>query len=129
MEQSALDYLETDLFKSIALRAFVLSESSSPYPQLPSLVNCIRKQAADKGVSNVTYVEIISERAHSKPTLIGVISRVQKIFVQGLNQKYVTIIGDAKTYNSEHVDLDATALTASTCQLTSKVRMSLEVRV
>ncbi len=99
MEQSSLDYLQTDLFQSVALRAFGLSDSSSPYPQLPSLVNCIRKQAADKEVSNVTYIEIISERADSKPTLIGVISRLQKIFVQELNQKYVIIVGDAKRYN------------------------------
>ena len=46
----------------------------------------------------MTYVEIISERADSKPTLIGVIARIQQTFVQELNQKYVIIVGDAKTY-------------------------------
>lgn len=93
IEQSSLDTLQTDLFHSIVLRAF---DSSLSFPAIPSLINCIRKQAADKEVSNVTYVEVVSEKADSKPTLIGVISRLQKVFVQELGQKYV---GDAKTYN------------------------------
>ena len=70
-----------------------------PFPGLQSLVNCVRQQAADKEVSHVSYVEIVSEKADCKPTLRGVISRLQKIFVQELKQKYVVVIGDAKTYN------------------------------
>ena len=42
-------------------------------------------------------MEITSERA--EPTLIGVIARIQQTFVQELNQKYVIVVGDAKTYN------------------------------
>ena len=47
----------------------------------------------------MTYVEILNEKADSKTTLIGVIGRLQRIFVQQLNQKYVIVVGDAKTYN------------------------------
>lgn len=60
-----------------------------------SLVNCVRKQACNKEVSHITYIE----RADYKPTLIGVISRLQKIFVKDFKQKYVLEVGDAKTYN------------------------------
>ncbi len=99
IEKSALDYLKTDLFQSIVLRAFGSSDSDRSFPALPSLLNCVRKQATDMEVSNVTYVEIISEKADSKPTLLGVIARLQRIFVQDLNQKYILVVGEAKTYN------------------------------
>ena len=100
IEQSTLENLQTDLFQCIVLRGFGSTDRSAhPFPALPSLVNCIRKQSADREVSNVTYVEIISERADSKPTLIGVIGRLQQIFIHDLNQKYVIVVGDAKTYN------------------------------
>ena len=76
------------------------SLSSQPFPGLQSIVNCVRKQASDKEVSQITYVEIVSEKADSKPTLMGVISRLQKTFVEELGQKYVLVVGDAKTYKS-----------------------------
>ena len=40
----------------------------------------------------------MSERADSKPNLIGAIGRLQQIFIHDLNQKYV-VVGDAKMYN------------------------------
>lgn len=67
-----------------------------PFPGLQSMVNCVRKQASDSEVSKTTYVEIVSEKADSKPTLMGVI---KSIFVKQLRQKYVLLVGDAKTYN------------------------------
>ena len=100
IEQSTLDNLQTDLFQCIVLRGFGSTDRSPhPFPAFPSLVNCIRKQSADREVSNVTYVEIVSERADSKLTLIGVIGRLQQIFIHDLKQKYVIVVGDAKTYN------------------------------
>jgi len=57
-EQSTLDNMQADLFLSTVLRKFGSTESPSPFPVLPSLLNCIGKQAADREVSNVTYVEI-----------------------------------------------------------------------
>ena len=94
--QSVLHALQVDLFHSVIVRKF---DSGRAFPGLQSFINCIRKQTADREVSNITYVEIISERADSKQTLLGIISRLHQVFVQELKQKYVLIVGDAKTYN------------------------------
>ena len=98
-EQNSLDILQEDLFKAVCLRYFKSNDSNQPFPGLQSLLNCVRKQAADAEVSNVVYVEIISQRADSKSTVMGVIGRLQKTFVCEFNQKYVIVVGDAKTYN------------------------------
>ena len=42
---------------------------------------------------------MLSERADSKQTLLGVISRLQQVFVKELKQKYAIVVGDAKTYS------------------------------
>lgn len=57
------------------------------------------RQACDREVSRIAYVEIVSERADCKSTLMGVIGRLQNIFVEKYRQKYVLVVGDAKTYN------------------------------
>jgi len=57
----------------------------------------MRKQSADKEVSNVTYIEVVSEKADSKHTLIGVVSQTQQVLVQELGQRYIIIVGDAKS--------------------------------
>ena len=75
-EQSALNTLQNDLFLCIMLRKAESTLSTQPLPGLQSLVNCVRHQAAEKEVSHITYVEIVSEKADSKPTLMGVISRL-----------------------------------------------------
>ena len=98
-EQSALNTLQNDLFLCIMLRKAGSTLSMQPFPGLQSLVNCVRHQAAEKEVSHITYVEIVSEKADSKPTIMGVISRLQTTFVEELKQKYVLVVGDAKTYN------------------------------
>ena len=53
-EQTALHELRTDLFQCIVLQNFVSTESTHLLPALPSLINRIRKQTADKEVFNVT---------------------------------------------------------------------------
>ena len=75
IEQSTLDTPQTDLFHSILLCTY---NSSHTFPALPSLINCMRKKSADKEVSNVTYIEVVSKKADSKHTLIGVVSRTQQ---------------------------------------------------
>ena len=47
----------------------------------------------------MTYIEVVSEKADSKHTLTGVVSQTQQVLVQELGQKYIIIVGDAKTYN------------------------------
>ena len=97
-EQSVLHTLRVDIFHTILLRTFGSTNSSQAFPGLQSCINCIRQQTTDREVSNVTYVEILSERADSKQTLLGVISRLHQVFVKELKQKYVIVVGDAKTY-------------------------------
>ena len=53
---------------------------------------------SDKELSKVVYAEVVSERADSKPTLLSVISRLQQVFLNQLQQKYVVLVGDGKTY-------------------------------
>ena len=71
-------------------------------PGIPSLLNCIKQQQVDKEVSNVVYVQIISERADSKDTLVRVIGNLHQTFVLQLRQKWVIVVGDAKTYDLLH---------------------------
>ena len=95
IEQSALNTLQTDLFHCILLQKFGSGESSPIFPGLQSFINCVRRQSTDR---EVTYVEILkSERADSKPTLLSAVGRLQQVLVQELQQKYVLVVGDAKT--------------------------------
>ena len=55
IEQSTLGTLQTDLFHSICAY-----NSCYTFPALPSLINCMRKQSADKDVSNMTCTEVVS---------------------------------------------------------------------
>ena len=73
-------------------------ESDKFFPGIQSFVNCIHKQRADSEVSNVVYVEIISEKVDSKQTLLGVIGHLQTTFVKGQGLKYVIVCEDGKTY-------------------------------
>lgn len=50
-------------------------------------------------VSNVVYVNILSEVAESKSTLVNIIGNIHKTFVRELGQKWVIIVGDAKIYD------------------------------
>ena len=81
------DKLQTDLFQCIVLRGFGSTDRSAhPFPALPLLVNCVKKQSADGEVSNVTNVEIVSERSDSKSTLFGVTGRLQQIFIHDITR-------------------------------------------
>ena len=75
VEEASLKVLQEDLFKCITLRSF-----SPPqiFPSLVSLLNCVKRQTYDKEVSNI---EVVSEKADSKPTLVGVIARLHKLFL------------------------------------------------
>ena len=67
-------------------------------PGLVSLLSCVTTTVTEKELSKVVYAEIVSERADSKPTLLGVTSRLQQVFLNELGQKYVVLVGDGKTY-------------------------------
>ena len=44
-------------------------------------------------------MEIVSEKADSKPRLMGVISRLHTIFAKDMKPKYVLVVSDTKAYN------------------------------
>ncbi len=74
-------------------------QSSQCLPGLPSLLNCIRKQTSSSEESSVTYVQISSERADSKPTLMNILGRMYWIFIVDHRQRWLLVVGDAKTYD------------------------------
>ena len=47
----------------------------------------------------MAYIEINSERADSKHTLLNVLGKVHQTFVVQQRQKWVLVVGDAKTYD------------------------------
>ncbi len=92
VEKASLDIVQQDLFKCVCLRAEKI------LPGLVSLLNCVSIGGNEKELSRVVYAEIVSERADSKPTLLGIISRLQQVFLSELEQKYVILVSDGKTY-------------------------------
>lgn len=98
----ALDFipaLKVDIFQSMLLRKAGSILPNQPFPVLRSMISCVRRQTAESEVSHIIYVEISSEKADWKSTLMRVISRLQKKFVEERVLKYVLVICDAKTYN------------------------------
>ena len=55
-------------------------------PALPSLVHCLQKQSSEYECSKVAYVDILSEKADSKATLLKVIGNLHRAFIEELNQ-------------------------------------------
>ncbi len=53
-------------------------------------------------MSNVVYVQIISEKADSKDTLIMVLGNLYQTFVIQMGQRWVIVVGDGKTYDLLH---------------------------
>ena len=47
----------------------------------------------------MTYIEISSDRADSKPTLLNALSKLYQIFIVQQGQKWLIVVGDAKTYD------------------------------
>jgi len=97
-EKDALAKLEKDIFKCIILRYAHSDSNECKLPGLPLLINCIRKQSSNCEVSNVVYVEIRSEVADSKATLVNILGKLHKTFVAELGQKWVLVVGDAKVF-------------------------------
>ena len=67
-ESLSLEQLRLDLFRSMLVKK-CLEET----PALPSMINCIREQTSEKEKSNIAYIEIVSEKADSLPTLVKVL--------------------------------------------------------
>ncbi len=76
-EQNSILHLHEGVFQCMLLKQV---QFNHVLPGIPSLLNCIQEQR-DKEVSTVVYVQIISEKADSKDTLIKVVGNIYQTFV------------------------------------------------
>ena len=67
-EKCSMTYLHEGVFRCILLKQAQSHLECSVLPGISSLLNCIQQQKEDKEVSNVVYMQILSERADSKDT-------------------------------------------------------------
>ncbi len=96
-ELKSLSQLKEDIFKCVLLKN--APQAGTFLPGLPSLLNCVRQQTTDCEQSNVVYVEILSDKADSQATLVKVLGRLYKIIIIDLRQKWLLVVGDAKTFD------------------------------
>ena len=96
-EKANMNLFQEDIFKCVILKH--VSQNSHKLPNLKSLINCIRRQTTCTEESKVVYVEISSERADSRPTIIAMLGKMYQTFVVQQNQKWLLVVGDAKTYD------------------------------
>ena len=96
-ETEAWDKMQEYVFMSMLLKH--AAQNPGDLPNIQSLINCIRQQSSSTEESKVVYVEISSERADSRPTLISILGKMYKTFVVEQNQKWLVVVGDAKTYD------------------------------
>ena len=94
-----MTYLHEGVLRFILLKQAQSHQEGSALPGISSLLNSIQQQNEDKEVSNVVYVQIVSERAECKDTLTKVVGNLHHTFVLQLKQRWVIVIGDAKTYD------------------------------
>ena len=78
-ERTSIVLFQEDIFKCMLLR--LPPQCKQQLPGLQSLINCVRRQTDDCEVSRVAYVEINSESADSKHTLLNVLGKVHQTFV------------------------------------------------
>lgn len=73
-----------EVFLAMLLKHFNLgfTNDSLNLPSIPPLVHCLQKQAFETECSNVTYVDIRSEKADCKATLLKVIDNLHKIYIK-----------------------------------------------
>ena len=96
-EKQAWNLLEEDIHMCMLLKHG--ANNATDLPSLQSLFNCVRQQSKTSEESKVVYMHISSERTDSKITLITVLSQMYETFVIEQNQKWLIVVGDAKTYD------------------------------
>ena len=90
--------LKLDIHLAVLLKYFN-TDNKIQLPAMASLLHCVRKQSVESELSNVVYVEILSEIADSKATLLHIVGKLHKTFLTDLKQKWVLVIGDAKIFD------------------------------
>ena len=90
-ETASMNMLKDDTFKCMLFKQ--TQQAMHHLPSLQSLLHCIHKQTSNSEESRVAYVEISSERADSKPTLVNVLGKVYQTFVVQQRQKWLLMVG------------------------------------
>ncbi len=99
MEKANTTAIKSDLLKCLFLKHVQSLTDESPLPGIPSLINCVRAQAVEREVGNIVYIQISSERADCKETLVTIIGKLHQVFCSELHYKWLLVVGDAKTYD------------------------------
>lgn len=68
-------------------------------PGLPSLLSALEPKLSHTEKAKIVHVEVRSEKADSKDTLCKIIAQLYNTFVRTFGQKWLVVVGDAKTYN------------------------------
>ena len=74
IEKTSMNMFQEDIFKCMLLK--YAPQTTHHLPGLQSLLNCIHKQTCSCEESRVAYVEISSERADSRSTLITILGKM-----------------------------------------------------
>ena len=86
-ETKVFKKLEKGIFLAILLKYFVPEfEGTLHLPVLPSLVHCLQNQSSESECSTVAYLNILSEKADSKATLLKVIGNYIGFLLKNLTR-------------------------------------------
>ena len=99
-EGKSLTSLQKGLFHCVWLKDAQSRNQEITLPGIPSLINCVQALRDETEVSKVVYVDILSEIADCKSTLIKIIANLHRTFVKEMNQRWVFVVGDAKVYDA-----------------------------
>lgn len=102
IEEKTLSALNHNLFKCLLLMYCDSNRRCSILPQLSSMLHCMQPEQLTTETSNVVYLEIQSEKADDKATLLKLLARLHQTFIAELGQQHLIVVGDAKIFNVIH---------------------------
>ena len=85
---------------STLLQYFLLKEAKGEKIKLPGLPTFVSHKCygGDRNeLGNVVYVDIVSLPADSKDTIMKILRKLYTIFVLEMKNKWLIVVGDAKT--------------------------------
>ena len=72
---------QRSVYKCMLLLYYDSNRRCSILPQLPSLLHCMQPKDPTTELSNVVYLEIQSERADNKATIVKLLARLHQTFI------------------------------------------------
>ena len=95
-ESRCLTRLEQTLFRYFCLKE--ANTGSTTLPGYPSFLSHVCYDN-DSETGKVVYVDLLSLPADSKDTILKVLNNIHKIFIERMRNKWLMVVGDAKTYD------------------------------